>query len=98
MKTKICVIADGYPYNSSNHCAFVRELVVELAKQGCLCTVIAPQMIMIGRKYLPYHWIDEVSSSIAVSVYAPKFISVSSKPYFMEITMHSHAQAVRNDY
>ena len=94
MEDIICIIADGYPYGESNHCVFVRELVIELAKLGERCIVIAPQMKNHNKKMnLPYHWLDK-SDNITVDIFAPEYYSFSSKPGLMQITMHNHVSAV----
>lgn len=94
MEDIICIIADGYPYGESNHCVFVRELVVELAKLGERCIVIAPQMKNHNKKMdLPYHWVDK-SDNITVDIFAPEYYSFSSKPGLMQITMRNHVEAV----
>lgn len=97
MALKVCIIADGYPYKNSNHCVFVRDLVVEMYKQGVECTVVVPQMIMPCKKsYLPYHWEEPIDGLGSINIYAPKYISFTSKPIFMKLTMRSHMKAVKN--
>lgn len=89
----ICVIADGYPYGDSNHCVFVRDLVVEMADLGRKCVVIAPQIIGFNQN-LPYKWIDKTKNGEEINVYFPRYYSFSSKPGFMTLTMHNHKKAV----
>lgn len=89
----ICVVADGYPYEESNHCVFVRELVVEMARLGMHCTVIAPRM-QGGRKDIPYKWVDKTDDGIEIPVYFPRFLACSSKVGLMAITMRNHRNAV----
>lgn len=93
MKEVICVIADGYPFKESNHCVFVRDLVVELARKNVECFVIVPQMMMSNKQYLPYTWDDEVDG-VTIRVYAPKYRAFSSKPGLMAITMRNHRNTV----
>ncbi len=91
----ICVIADGYPYGQSNHCVFVRDLVVQLAQAGVQCTVIAPQMrIGLHKSSLPYKWEEKVTDDIRIPVYFPTYTAWSSKPGLMALTMRNHRNAV----
>ncbi len=92
MKT-ICVIADGYPYGESNHCVFVRDLVVEMARLGVQCTVIAPKM-QGGRSAFPYKWVDKTADGIEIPVYFPRYLACTSKVGFMAATMRNHRNAV----
>lgn len=89
----ICIIADGYPYGESNHCVFVRDLVVEMARLGTQCTVIAPRM-QGSNNSLPYKWIDKTSDGIEIPVYFPKYFACSSKKGLMALTMRNHRNAI----
>lgn len=90
---KICIVSDGYPYGEGNHCVFVRELVVEMARLGMQCTVIAPKMHG-SHENAPYKWIDKTPDNIEIPVYFPRYLACSSKAGLMALTMRNHRNAV----
>lgn len=82
----ICVIASGYPTKNDPSYAFIRPLVMAWANIGLKCTIIAPQSIthsLIRKKNRrPVFWKDFSSNGEAVSVYQPKYFSVSNLKVF----------------
>lgn len=92
---EICIIADGYPYKKNNHCVFVRELIAQFAKDGIKCSVIAPIMMLPGKKReVPYHYKDIVDENFEINVFRPRFLHITSKPFLMGISSALHAKAV----
>lgn len=82
---QICVIADGYPSEHFVVNAFVETLVNEMTDQGVECCVIAPQSrtnaLVHKRKLLPYKRIRKTGKGNPVTVYTPKYVSVSAKKW-----------------
>ena len=91
---KLCVISDSYPYKKDNSCVFVRDLIVEIAKSKIKCIVITPERIKLRKKKRPYHYMDESRGGNIISVYSPRFISLSSRGILIKATSYFHKKAV----
>lgn len=82
----ICIISSGYPTKNDPSYAFIRPLVMAWANIGIKCTIIAPQSIthsLIRKKNRrPVFWNDFTANGDVVSVYQPKFFSVSNLKVF----------------
>ena len=82
----ICIIASGYPTKDDPSYAFIRPLVMAWANIGIKCTIIAPQSIthsLIRKKNRrPVFWKDYSANGDVISVYQPKFFSVSNLKVF----------------
>lgn len=78
----LCFIVEGYPTQNDPFMPFIRELIIEEAKKGVKCTVIAPQSITRAIKHkLPIRekrWIDTVSEDISIDVIQPFYITISN--------------------
>ena len=62
-KKSVCIISNGYPTKDDPVYAFIQPLVKEIADNGFLCTVIAPQsrsnQIFSHKNKRAYKWIDK---------------------------------------
>lgn len=78
----LCFIVEGYPTQDDPFMPFIRELIIEEAKKGVKCTVIAPQSITRAIKHkLPIRdkrWTDRVSEDISIDVIQPFYITLSN--------------------
>ena len=78
----ICFIADGYPSEQRVVNAFVETLVNQITDLGVECVVIAPQSVSRflkkNIKPLPYKRQRFTNLGNAVTVYSPKYLSVST--------------------
>lgn len=80
----VCFIVEGYPVPQDPFMPFIRNTVVEMARQGVQCTVIAPQSVtravMHKVPIRPQHWQDEVEPGGAVvDVWQPLYITLSNR-------------------
>ena len=91
----LCVISDSYPYKDDNSCVFVRDLIVEFAKNGIQCKVVSPQGYKPGYKKRPYHFKDKVSDNIYIDVYSPRFLALSSRGVLMKASSWFHKKSVQ---
>ena len=77
----ICFIVEGYPYPNDPQMPFIKQLVVELTKQGITSTVIAPASIT--RAYAhhlplrPTKWVDN-TNGVSITIFQPRYLSLSS--------------------
>lgn len=78
----ICFVVEGYPTPQNPTMTFVRELLVQLAKEGVKCSVIAPQSLMKTLKpnvhRRPGFWIDTVHDGMDIEVYQPWYITFAN--------------------
>ncbi len=78
----ICFILRGYPTKIDPYHAFSKELIVEFAKKGHKCFVIAPQSITraISHKLpiRPRHWKESINSCAEIDIYQPYYVSFSN--------------------
>lgn len=86
MSKKICFVTNGYPTKEDPSYAFIRPVVEGLADNGMECTVIAPQSVtgsvFRGRSRRPEIWTDISKEGNQITVYQPKFYSVSNLRLF----------------
>lgn len=88
MQTKhICVISEGYPFESDSWFSFVEQIVKAFCKNGVRCTVISPQSITKAlirkKKVRPVEWTQHTEYG-DIAVYQPYYFSVGSKcPVFL---------------
>ena len=83
MKTnKVCIAADGYPYDENSEFAFVKELADELARQGVEISVVSPQSLLgiwfRGNKRVPLTYQYDINGQ-AVMVYRPYSLSFGGR-------------------
>lgn len=83
----ICFVVEGYPTSNDPFMTFIRELVVQVSKEGHNCTVVAPQSISREIKLhvprRPKMWKDYYSDSEYIQIYQPFYFSFSN--YLSEI-------------
>ncbi len=80
----VCFIVDGYPVPQDPFMPFIRNTVVEMARQGVQCTVIAPQSVTRALVHKvpirPQHWQDTVEPGGAVvDIWQPPYITLSKR-------------------
>ena len=79
---KICFVVEGYPVPEDPFMPFIQQLVVEMARQGILCSIIAPQSLTRALKHhvpiRPSYWKDK-QKDVEIDVYQPLYFSFSSK-------------------
>lgn len=77
----ICFILRGYPTKTEPYQTFSKELIVEFAKKGHKCFVIAPQSITRAITHKvpvrPRHWKESINSCTSIDIYQPYFVSLS---------------------
>ena len=90
----ICFVVEGYPIPEDPFMPFIRELAVEMVKQGVKCSVIAPQSLTRALSHRlplrPKIWRDYIFDGNYIEVYQPCFISLSNmipKLYWFSMTM-----------
>lgn len=80
-KKSVCIISNGYPTKDDPVYAFIQPLVKEIADNGFLCTVIAPQsrsnQIFSHKNKRAYKWIDKTDKGNEITIFQPQYISVS---------------------
>ena len=80
---KICFIVEGYPTERDPFFSFIKETVVQIAKKGHKCIVIAPQSITRAVRHKhpvrPTKWIDEITDSCTIEVYQPIYFTIPGK-------------------
>lgn len=74
----IALIAPGYPYETNNDYAFVKQLVDTFAKLGVTCNVVAPNNIFLHRRIYPYMELVEREGYAPVTIYRPNILSFSN--------------------
>lgn len=93
----IIFVLDGYPYQGSSACVFVRNLIVALVDQDIHCTVICPQIITpstIKKRKIPYFFIDHTESGKEIPVYAPRYVYYPANLRLTQLSMNHHMNAV----
>ncbi len=90
----LCVISDSYPFRKDNSCVFVRDLIVEITKSKIGCVVIAPERLRFKKRKRPYFFTDESREGNIISIYSPRFISMSSRGVLIKATSYFHKMAV----
>ena len=81
---RICVIANGYPTNDEPQYAFIQPVVHAFADNGIECAVIVPQSIsktFHRKKMRPYRWIDYTDAGNQITIFQPKYVSLSNIKY-----------------
>ena len=80
---KICFIVEGYPTAKDPFFSFIREIVIELAKRGNACTVIAPQSVTRAVLHKiplrPLIWKEEKSNEYTITIMQPKYFAFPGK-------------------
>ena len=74
----IVIVSTGYPNSIKSEFAFVKELVVQWAKQGHNCTVIAPFSITKYRRKYKYCIEEIVEGGTSIKVIRPNMMTFSS--------------------
>lgn len=77
MSMNIVIVTWDYPNKKRNVFPFVKNLVVEWAKQGHTCTVIAPYSIINGKGLYKKNTI-EIDDGASVEVIRPNYLSLSN--------------------
>lgn len=79
MPERVLFIANGYPTSDNPIYAFLKPVVMGLAKKGVKCTVIAPQSIskiITGKaNRRPFFWVDS-DDGVEIDIYQPKYFSI----------------------
>ena len=90
----IVIVTWDYPDNKRSVFPFVKNLVVEWARQGHACTVIAPYSITKNKKYHKYELIEDDNNS-KVTVLRPNYLSFSTIRLFgIGLSSFFHKRAV----
>ena len=74
---KICFISPGYPSAKTNDCAFVAQLVEEMARLGNECYVIAPYSITRNRSFCKKKEVSQIGKG-RITIIRPHYVSVSN--------------------
>lgn len=78
----ICFVVEEYPTPQDPKMPFIRNLILQFARQSVKCTVIAPQSLTgaIVNKYplRPVKWIDSVDNGEDITVYQPIYLTFSN--------------------
>ncbi len=93
----IIFVLDGYPYQGSSSCVFVRNLIVAHVGQGVHCTVICPQIMTpatIKKRSIPYFHLDHTESGEDIPVYAPRYVYYPANLRLTQLSMNHHMNAV----
>lgn len=97
MEKSICVACDGFPYKNNSEYSFVKELCVELVRQGIDVTVIAPQSIssilIRGTKKIPKFYTCAVDDK-EIKVYRPMSLSFGGR--FRKIQYYVNSRVIEN--
>jgi len=85
---KICVLCPGFPTKKSAGSVFVVKLCEEMARQGHIVTIIAPQRILyvISGKdcFSPTHFSHTTTTGETIKVLRPLMLSFSNIPILKE--------------
>lgn len=95
----ICFVVEGYPYPNDPQMPFIQQLVLELARQNVVCSVIAPQSItrsiMHHVPLRPSAWIDSANEA-KVTIYQPRYISLSN--FFLAFNRFMFSYSAKRAY
>lgn len=93
----IIFVLDGYPYQDSSACVFVRNLIIALVNQGVRCTVICPQIVTpstLKKRSIPYYHTDHTECGKEIPVYAPRYVYYPANLGLTRLSMKHHMNAV----
>ena len=97
---RLCFVVEGYPTQEDPFMPFVRELAVEMVRQGVECSVIAPQSITRALRHKlplrPGHWEDKIGNGLKIDVYQPYYITLSN--IWKKLNWKSMAFAAKRAY